>query len=111
MSVGYTQELSAPEKEYIIPTGAILTDTRGNEYVVSTQAIAMAQSSHCVKGDDIDSYNAIWSASLKKGETKRGFVLGFELPEGARPARLYWNPKWEQQNFFFNLIDSSSVLN
>jgi hypothetical protein len=106
ISVRCDKNISSSDKAFIIPTGATIWDNRGNEYEASPQAVAMAQNNHCIKGDDIESYNAIWNAALKTGETKRAFVLGFELPEDAVPSKLCWNKAWEERDLFFVLTDS-----
>jgi len=102
---------AAAEKDLIIPAGSVLWDSRGNAYEATPGVIAMAQNSHCIKGDDLDSYNAVWNATIRPGETKRAFMLGFELPADAVPAKFCWNRQWERQNLFFILDDTLVVKN
>jgi hypothetical protein len=75
----------------IIPLGAVLTDNKGNSYETSPGVVAMAQSSGCIRGDDLKNYNSIWNGELAKNETITAFVLGFEVPENAIAEKIYWN--------------------
>ena len=109
ISVSCDKNIPAADRAFMIPTGATIWDSRGNKYEVSPQVVAMAQNNHCIKGDDIESYNAIWNASLKPGEMKRAFVLGFELPEDAKPSRLCWNKTWEERDLFFVLENAIAL--
>lgn len=93
------------------PAGAILVDSRGNRYETSPGIVAMAQANKCIKGDDIKGYNAIWNETLKENEVQQAFVLGYELPEGAVPDKLFWNKDWENKNIFFALTLNTIVSN
>ncbi len=110
LSVTYENH-AVTDKNLVIPAGATLWDSRGNAYESTPGVIAMAQNSHCIKGDDLDSYNAVWNATIQPGETKRAFLLGFELPSDAIPAKLCWNRQWERQNLCIILNDTTVVNN
>jgi len=98
-------------REDIIPAGALLTDTRGNEYEASPAVIAMAQTSRCITDEDIRDYNAIWNGDTDAGRTYTAWVLGFELPAEAVPERLYWNTGWKNNNSYFNFSTAIESIN
>jgi hypothetical protein len=97
--------------EAIIPAGAVVADSRGNLYETSPGVIAMAQSSRCIKGDDIKAYNNIWNGTIHTGEIQKAFVLGFELPADVLPVKLYWNKHWVDEQFFFELNTDTITKN
>jgi hypothetical protein len=95
----------------LIPNGAMLTDKRANNYETSPVVIAMAQNNHCIAGNDIKDYNAIWNGDIKAGETYTAFVLGFELPEDAMPDKLYWNNEWKNNQLYFVFRETDYAIN
>ena len=94
-----------------IPQGAVLLDQKGNSYENQPGVIAMAQNNNCIKSDDIKAYNIIWNGELKTGEPQTAYVLGFELPEGAIPEKLYWNKEWKNNNTCFVLDETNFTIN
>lgn len=103
--------LQAGEKIKMIPGGAVLTDSRGNEYESSPAVIAMAQTSQCIGNDDIGDYNAIWNGDIHTGENYTAWVLGFELPEDAVPEKLYWNRYWKNRELYFDFHKMNLAIN
>ena len=97
-------------KEDIIPAGALLTDTRGNEYASSPAVIAMAQTSRCITDEDIRDYNAIWNGETETGRRYTAWVLGFELPADAVPERLYWNNEWKNRKSYFEFPTTTETI-
>ena len=94
-----------------IPQGAVLLDQKGNSYENQPGIIASAQSTNCIKSDDIKAYNIIWNGKLKPGEPQTAYVLGFELPEDAIPEKLYWNNNCKEKNICFVLNDTNYAIN
>lgn len=105
------RKISAADKMNIVPEGAILVDSKGNTYSSWPGAIAIAQGSKCISGDDLADYNNIWNGQLITGETQKAFVLGFELPEDARIEKLYWNHEWKKQEIYFSLDKNIPAIN
>jgi hypothetical protein len=99
------------KKISVLPAGAMLTDSRGNEYVSSPAVIAMAQTSRCINDDDIGAYNAIWNGDIHSGEPYTAWVLGFEMPDDAIPGRLYWNHSWRNKQLFFDFNGMNDAIN
>jgi hypothetical protein len=95
----------------IVPEGAILTDSRGNQYDPSPAIIATAQNNRCISGDDISAYNAIWNGTVEKGNSYTAWVLGFEIPEDAVPEKLYWNRNWKIDQLYFEFNAPDLTIN
>lgn len=95
--------LKGSVKDDIIPQGAILADTKANQYETWSGAVAIAQSAKCIRGDDLKAYNQIWNGDVKEGETAQAFALGFEIPADAVIEKLYWNKKWIADEHFIDL--------
>ncbi|MCX6317223.1 MAG: hypothetical protein NTW29_08020 [Bacteroidetes bacterium] len=103
--------LENTSRRAIVPDGAILTDSRGNEYEPSPAVIATAQNNRCISGDDISAYNAIWNGNVKKGNSYTAWMLGFELPEDAVPEKLYWNKNWKIDQVYFDFNTTDLTIN
>lgn len=99
------------QKEDIIPMGASIEDEKGNVYDTSPGVVAMAQSSGCIKGDDLKSYNSIWSGEIKRGETHSAFAVGFEVPASAVLERFYWNTNWNNAGHPIFLRPTNETVN
>lgn len=95
--------LADADSQAIIPAGAAVMDEKGNMYETSPGVVAMAQSNGCIKGDDLKSYNNIWSGNLAEGETLKAYVVGFEIPDSAVIEKFYWNRNWNSDNHFIPL--------
>ncbi len=93
-------------KEDIIPLGAMVTDEKGNTYETSPGVVAMAQTSGCIKGDDLKEYNGIWSGDIRTNETRIAFVVGFEIPDQAITGKFYWNKNWNEANQYILLNEN-----
>lgn len=105
------RRLRSGDKITVIPGGAMLTDSRGNEYESSPAVIAMAQTSLCIGNDDIRDYNAIWNGDIDTGENYTAWVLGFELPLNAMPEKLYWNQQWKNKQLYFDFHKTNYAIN
>lgn len=95
--------LTGSKKEDIIPFEITLVDERGNSYKNSPGIIALAQSNTCINGDDLSDYNAIWNGDINVNETRTAYAIGFEIPNDARIAKLFWNKKWKDKNQYLTL--------
>lgn len=102
LEVAVTRLVSA-DSQAVIPAGATVMDEKGNTYETFPAVVAMAQSSGCIKGDDLKSYNNIWSGNLAEGETLKAFVVGFEIPDSAIIEKFYWNKNWNDANRYIPL--------